>query len=166
MTGTRNHNAPAIFHGNLAAQEVDRGDVQAWEEPYEVFDAAIGALDLAEEPSWILDSGCSRHISGNPEAFTSIDMHESPAVVQTASNQLLPVEGKGSVKLGNHAEININDVYFVPGLAFNLLSVGSIADMGFTLVFDDTECVVYQGKKVMGRGIRGHENGTIQVHSK
>jgi hypothetical protein len=38
----------------------------------------------------------------------------------------------------------------VPSLAFNLLSVGSMADLGFTLVFDDTQCIVYQGSKPVG----------------
>jgi hypothetical protein len=81
-------------------------------------------------------------------------------MVQTARNQFLLVEGKGSVHLDSTGEIKINDVYFVPSLAFNLLSVGSITDMGLVVVFDHQQCLIYQGpNKVVESGIRDPKTG-------
>ena len=74
-------------------------------------------------------------------------------MVQTAGNQLLPIEGKDNVQLNSEAEININEVYFVPRLSFSLLSAGSIVDMEYTLVFDDKECTIYQDQKIISKGI-------------
>ena len=51
-------------------------------------------------------------------------------------------------------EINMNEIYFRLGLLFNLLSIGSIIDMDFTLVFDNKGCTIYQDKKIIGMGIR------------
>jgi hypothetical protein len=48
----------------------------------------------------------------------------------------------------------------VPNLAFNLFSVGSIVDIGLILVFDDKECLVYQGlDKIVGCGILEAKTG-------
>jgi hypothetical protein len=149
---------PPLIHSNLVLQDAEEEN-QYSDEPIETFDAALGGVGLDQDSSWILDSGCSRHVSGNPEAFNSLDFHRSPAMVQTAGNQLLPIEGKGSVNLGNNSEIKIDDVYFVPGLSFNLLSVGSITDMGLTLVFDDQGCIVYKGSEVVGCGTRDPRPG-------
>ena len=82
-------------------------------------------------------------------------------MVQTVGNQLLLVEGKGNVQLNSQAEININEVYFVLGLSFNLLSVGSIVDMRYTLVFDFKGCTIYQDHKIVGKGIH---NGQIGLY--
>ena len=57
------------------------------------------------------------------------------------------------------AEININEVYFVPRLWFNLLSVRSNVDMGYTLVFDDKRCTIYHNNNVVGNGIRDGKIG-------
>ncbi len=57
--------------------------------------------------------------------------------MRTAGGHVLPVEGTGTVSLSTSGEIKMNDVYFVPGLTYSLLSVGCIADKGFVLVFDD-----------------------------
>jgi hypothetical protein len=124
------------------------------DDPVDVFDVVLAGVDLEQEGSWIMDSGCSKHVSGNPDAFSPLHLANSPAMVQTAGNQFLPVEGKGSVNLDSTGEIKINDVYFVPGLAFNMLSVGSITNMGLVVVFDDHQCLIYQGQNSRPRDSR------------
>ncbi len=48
-------------------------------------------------------------------------------------------------------QIKTNDVYLVSRLAFNLLSIRSMTDMGLILKFDDKECLIYQGlNKIIG----------------
>ena len=53
----------------------------------------------------------------------------------------------------------MNEMYFVPSLSFNLLLVDSITDMGFTLVFDNKRCTIYQDKKIVGREVRDGKTG-------
>ena len=83
-----------------------------------------------------MDYECSKYISGQSNVFFSLDIQHSPIMVQIEGNQFLPVEGKGSIHLDSAGEIKINDMYFVPSLAFNLLSIWSITNMGLIVVFD------------------------------
>jgi hypothetical protein len=66
-------------------------------------------------------------------------------MVQTTRHYCFLIEGKGIVNFGSQGEIKINNVPFVHGLAFNSLSLGSIVKMGLILMFEDKECLIYQG---------------------
>ena len=119
-------------------QELGESRDSYWaSDPTAVFDVGLSGLDLIQDDFWIIDSDCSKHITGNPDLFTSLEPHTTQAMVQTTGNQILLVEGKGRVNLSSKGEINMNEVYFVSSLFFNQLLVGSITDMGFTLVFDN-----------------------------
>jgi hypothetical protein len=73
-------------------------------------------------------------------------------MVQTTRHYFFLIEGKGIVNFGSQGEIKINNVYFVHGLAFNLLSLRSIANKGLILMFDDKECLIYQGpNRIVGQ---------------
>ena len=69
--------------------------------PTVVFDVGLSTLDLAHEEIWILDSGCSKHITGNSNLFTNLEPQTTHAMVQTTRNQLLHVERKGNVRSDN-----------------------------------------------------------------
>lgn len=101
----------------------------------DVFEVALAGLDLGKE-EWLVDSGASRHVNGDRSVFSTLDLTPGTSSVQTAGNENLTVQGTGSVNLGPSGEINISDVYYVPGLTRNLLSIGKIADAGYVLVFD------------------------------
>jgi len=92
-----------------------------------------------------MDFDCSHHVSMDPNVFLSLNIQHIPIIimVQTSRKQILLVESKHTINFGSQGEININNVYFVFKLAFNLLLVGSIIDMGLILKFDDKKCVVY-----------------------
>ena len=49
--------------------------------PTVVFDVGLTSLDLAQEDSWILDSGFSKHITGNLDLFTNLELHPAQAIV-------------------------------------------------------------------------------------
>jgi hypothetical protein len=122
-------------------------------DPINVFDVTLSGLDLEQNGLWIMDLGCSRHVSMDPNVFFSLNVQCILVItmVQTSRNQILPIEGKYTINFGSQGEININDVYFVFKLAFNLLLVRSITDMGSIFKFDDKECVIYQGpNKIVG----------------
>lgn len=80
--------------------------------------------DDHEKKTWFLDSGCRNHMCGNKKWFSTLDdgfCH----FLKVGNNSQLRVMGKGDVSLrfegGNHTVI---DVYLVPDLRSNLLSIG------------------------------------------
>ena len=68
---------------------------------------------------WYLDSGCSRHMIGNIENFTSIE-RKNGGDVTFGDNAKGKVTDIG--KIGNsHCTTSIDDVLLVDGLKHNLL---------------------------------------------
>ena len=73
----------------------------------------------SSSPSFIIDSGASRHMVLTKEAFTSLEMSKGPPIV-LADDSLTQSLGKGRIDL-HHGKFN--NVLYVPGLASNFLSV-------------------------------------------
>jgi len=74
---------------------------------------------------WFLDSGCSNHMTGNKDLFSSIDT-SIQSEVKLGNDCKVTVSGKGVVPVytKKNEKMNMYDVYFVPGLRCNLISVG------------------------------------------
>nr|GEU69964.1 hypothetical protein [Tanacetum cinerariifolium] len=80
----------------------------------------------------VIDSGCSRHMTGNI-SFLSDFKEISGGYVTFGGNP------KGGKILG---KIDFDDVYFVKELKFNIFSISQMCDKKNSVLFTDTECVV------------------------
>ena len=93
--------------------------------------------DNQKEEAWYLDSGCSNHMCGDKMWFSTLDesFHHS---VKLGNNSQLKVLGKGdvSLQLGGRTH-TISDVYFVPELRSNLLSIGQLQEKGCEILIKD-----------------------------
>jgi hypothetical protein len=145
------------FQSNVVLEEY----IEPPSEEPDLFDVALCSLDLEQADSWIVDSGAAKHVSGSREVFDTLGQASGSSAMQTASGHVLPVEGAGTVNLSTSGEIQMDNVYYVPGLTSNLMSVGCMADKGFILVFDKDQCLVYSGgtNQVVGRGVRDQLTG-------
>ena len=58
------------------------------------------------------------------------------------------MEGKGTIKVKtNQGKIKyLDNVFFVPTLSHNLLSVGQLIDDGYSVIFDDGSCTIRDKK--------------------
>eukprot|EP00253_Pinus_taeda_P025062 PITA_25062 len=96
-----------------------------------------------QEDVWFLDSGCSNHMTGNIAMFANLDKNvKSEVTIGTDSK--IPVKGKGSVSIRarNGEQMFVPDVYYVPGLKCNLLSIGQLIDKGYNVFFKDDMCTI------------------------
>lgn len=94
-----------------------------------------------------LDSGCSNHMCGNRGMFTNLDesfLHS----VKLGNNSRMNVVGKGNVKLllngVNHV---VHEVYYVPELKNNLLSIGQLQERGLVILIKGGVCKIYHPTK-------------------
>ena len=135
---------------NVVVSEVE---AQKDEGCVDLFDVAINTIELEKEVNnWVIDSGASDNVFGDPNVFDSIEGCQG--LVTTASGENLTVIGSGTVDLSNNGEIKMQQVLYVPGVSQNLLSVSSIAKYGFILVFDDKQCLIIKNRyKIVGRGL-------------
>jgi len=106
-----------------------------------------------KQRSWYLDSGCSRHMTGEKSMFITLTMKEG-GNVKFGGNQAGKIIGIGTI--GN-SSISINNVWLVGDLEHNLLSISQFCDNGYDVLFDKTNCtvvnkddnsIVFKGKRI------------------
>ena len=88
---------------------------------------------------WMIDSGCSRHLTGDASLFLNINKKASGAVT-FANNETSNIIGKGSI--GNEHSIKVSNVLLVEGVKFNLLSVSQLCDNDFEVCFTKNTCLI------------------------
>ncbi len=98
----------------------------------------------AHSSQWILDSGASENMTGERAWFDSIQIMGSTVRIATAGGASLAPHSCGSVQLANHKgeRVVLGRVLYVPGLAFNLLSVSRLVSIGASIEFAGSLCKV------------------------
>ncbi|GKC52886.1 gag-pol polyprotein, partial [Tanacetum coccineum] len=69
---------------------------------------------------WYLDSGCSKHMTGDRSQLTNF-VNKFLGTVKFGNNHVVKILGYGDYQIGN---VTISRVYYVEGLGHNLFSVG------------------------------------------
>lgn len=153
--GGKNHiarNCPTklVEEGNAATiQEEEPWDAEA-------LMAQVGEDDVLNDTTtdesnkldeWIVDSGCSNHMTGEKKRLQDPVKYEGSRVVVIADNSKLPIVHIGdvvfSLKESNH-ELALPGVYHIPGMRNNLLSVSQLASAGHHGVFGPNDVKIYE----------------------
>jgi hypothetical protein len=87
--------------------------------------------------AWFVDSGAPRHMTWTHELFTSWLKMDSGLHVELGTNAKCGVEGVGTVgfQLESGGSLEVAFVLYVPVLKMNLLSVSTMEDKGFAVLF-------------------------------
>jgi gag-polypeptide of LTR copia-type/Zinc knuckle len=108
-------------------------------EPKDRVDSAIEACWLATEPAdellWVVDSGCSRHMTYCKEAFIEYALLDTPIEIGTASGSRIEAIAEGAVTLkvavrATVRTVTLTGVLHVPRLAGSLVSVIQLQNRG------------------------------------
>ncbi|GJS14898.1 putative ribonuclease H-like domain-containing protein [Tanacetum coccineum] len=86
-----------------------------------------------------VDSGCSRHMSGNIAHLSDFKDFDGGYVTFGGGANGGRITGKGTIKTD---KLDFDDVYFVKELKFNLFSVSQMCDKKNYVLFTDSECLV------------------------
>jgi len=96
-----------------------------------------------QEDAWFLDSGCSNHMCGNKDMFCELN-EEFRQPVKLGNNTRMTVLGKGKIKLFlDGMQHMVTDVFYVPELKNNLLSIGQLQEKGLTILIKSGTCKIY-----------------------
>jgi len=92
---------------------------------------------------WYLDNGASNHMSGVRQMFRDID-HTVSGKVRFGDGSFVEIMGKGSILFQGRSgdQWLLHDIYYVPKLKSNLISLGQLTEIGHRIVMDDDEIVV------------------------
>ncbi|GJY74056.1 putative ribonuclease H-like domain-containing protein [Tanacetum coccineum] len=134
---SRPFNNTTALRTNFSYQKVNTAEVNA-------VSAVGGRRETADYPhralqnKGIVDSGCSRHMTGNKAYLVEYqDFNGGPVAFGGSKGY---ITGKGKIKTG---KLDFEDVCFVKELQhFNLFSVSQICDKKNKVLFTDSECLV------------------------
>ncbi|GJX94916.1 retrovirus-related pol polyprotein from transposon TNT 1-94 [Tanacetum coccineum] len=96
------------------------------------------AVPLVEIILFIVDSGCSKHMTGNLKLLSNF-VEKFLGTVKFGNDQIAPILGYGDLVQGN---ITIKRVYYVEGLNHNLFSVGQFCDADLEVAFRKSTCYI------------------------
>ncbi|CAO2045765.1 unnamed protein product [Urochloa humidicola] len=91
-----------------------------------------------EKKLWYLDSGASNHMTEEREAFSELDTGVV-GTVKFGDGSRVEIRGRGTIvfmcKNGEHRALT--DVYFIPKLQSNIISIGQLDERGCQVLIDD-----------------------------
>uniref|UniRef100_A0A2N9EUN8 Integrase catalytic domain-containing protein n=1 Tax=Fagus sylvatica TaxID=28930 RepID=A0A2N9EUN8_FAGSY len=106
--------------------------------------ASNSALSVTPDISseWFLDSACCNHMTDNPHLTSA---HTPPVLptITTTDGSAMTVSHVGSISTPN---LSIFDVFCVPKLHLNLLSIGQLTELGLNLFFSSRGCLVQDSR--------------------
>ncbi|GJS40045.1 hypothetical protein Tco_0565088 [Tanacetum coccineum] len=94
-----------------------------WRPKHKVLDHGNPQQDLKDKG--VIDSGCSRHMTGNRSYLTDYEEIDGGFVAFGGNSKGGKITRKGKIRTG---KLDFEDVYFVKELKFNLFSVSQMCD--------------------------------------
>nr|GEV51042.1 hypothetical protein [Tanacetum cinerariifolium] len=98
-----------------------------------------GNQQQALKDKGVIDSGCSRHMTGNISFLSEFKEINGGYVAFGRNPKGGKISGKGKI---NTCKLDFDDVYFVKELKFNLFSVSQMCDKKNIVLFINTGCVI------------------------
>ncbi|GKC15864.1 retrovirus-related pol polyprotein from transposon TNT 1-94, partial [Tanacetum coccineum] len=109
---------------------------------------------------WYLDSGCSKHMTGDRSQLTNF-VNKFLGTVKFRNDHMAKIMGYGDYQIGN---VTISRVYYVEGLGHNLFSVGQFCDSNLEVAFRQHTCFIrnLEGVDLLTRS-RGNNLYTLSL---
>jgi hypothetical protein len=102
---------------------------------------------------WIVDTGATNHMTGSCAAFVDLDTHVR-GTVRFDDDSTAEIEGRGRVEfVCKNGELrSFDEVYFIPKLAANIVSVGRLDEDGYQVHIGSGELTIrVLGGKLLAR---------------
>nr|GEV55697.1 ribonuclease H-like domain-containing protein [Tanacetum cinerariifolium] len=100
---------------------------------------SVGNPQHALKDKGVIDSGRSRYMTRNMSYLSDFEELNGGYVAFGGNPKGGKITGKGKIKT---CKLDVDDVYFVKELKFNLFSVSQMCDKKNSILFTDTECLV------------------------
>ncbi|CAJ2632965.1 unnamed protein product [Trifolium pratense] len=125
----------------------DRGEILLMAQGTKSNESQDSTISDAKNELWFLDSGCSNHMVGNKNWLFEYDGTFKDSV-KLGDDSKMAVEGKGNLKLHIEGFTQVlTNVYYLPGLKNNLLSIGQLQQKNLTVIFKNDTCKVFHEEK-------------------
>jgi hypothetical protein len=94
-------------------------------------------MDGGLENTWIIDSGCSRHMTGDKKWFSILTPLSHKEYVTFGDDNKGKVLSTGVIKVNDH--FILNDVALIDKLKYNLFSISQLIDADLDVLFHKSD---------------------------
>lgn len=135
-------------NGHYSFECTEKANYVEFDEEEELLLMAHANVSKTERKGvWFLDSGCSNHMTGEKSWFTELNDGFKHSV-RLGNNSRLMVEGKGNIRFEVEGITQvITDVYYIPNLSNNLLSIGQLQEKQLKFVIENGTCIIYHPQR-------------------
>uniref|UniRef100_H3GIX7 Retrovirus-related Pol polyprotein from transposon TNT 1-94-like beta-barrel domain-containing protein n=1 Tax=Phytophthora ramorum TaxID=164328 RepID=H3GIX7_PHYRM len=125
---------------------------------------------VSPEPTWTIDSGCTRHVTHEAQWFTT--MNASSGAITVGGKHEIPIEGTGQVEMeiidskGLKKTLTLRDVLYAPRLQFSLLSVPAAVKHDFRFSFDRKHCAIQTDERFKIKAMMANHADLYQFQAK
>jgi hypothetical protein len=108
-------------------------------------------MDRGLENKWLMDSGCSRHMTGDKKWFSSLISLSHKEYVTLGVDKKGKMLGMGVIKVNNN--FTLKDVTLVDKLRYNLMSISQLVDADLDVLFHKSGSKVFDSRGDLVCGI-------------
>jgi len=144
---------------------LERSNFAKEEEEYSTLLLAQKEDACGDSNTWYLDTGASNHMCGRRNMFTELDELVSGNIHFGDESKIL-VKGKGkiSICLKNGKHDFISNVYYVPNMKSNILSLGQLLEKGYDIHMKDHSLLMKDAKGNLVAKVEMSKNRMFPLH--
>lgn len=92
----------------------------------------------ADSSGWYIDSGASFHMTGNKEYFSHLKEKDMQFHIELGDDGMYTTTAIGTIsfEMNSGSSLHIRDVLYVPSLKKNLVSIATLEDKGYDVIFN------------------------------
>lgn len=123
-----------------------------------------GEAKMYESNLWYIDNGSSNHMTGQKSKFKELD-ERITGRVKFGDGSTVDIQGRGSIalKCKDGQERTLNEVYFIPNLRSNIISVGQLTEDGSKVVIKGDFMWVYDKEEKLLMKIKKSQNRLYRI---
>ncbi|GKD15447.1 zinc finger, CCHC-type containing protein [Tanacetum coccineum] len=123
-----------------------------------------GKYATTDTSIWYLDNGASNHMTGTKSHFRDID-ESITGRVRFGDGSYVEIKGRGSILLGckNNEQKIVSDIYYIPNLRSNILSLGQLTEIGCKIIMDGNKLTLYDKNKKLLMKVERSKNRLYNI---